>query len=243
MMNKYIRFFLVSALCLFASGCNTAPKVSKWADIEGLPKQFAVYGEVFWNERSSRKLRKFIAESGSLFKGKTVYDIGTGTGIYALLAIHAGSKYVVATDIDRDSVLNARFNAGHFGVEDKIDIRLVSENTPEAYSVLKEGERFDLIISGPPWGSGKPQNVKERQHLDEDYILLKSMLKDLRRHLNPGGNAFLLIGNANAVKLIKDLAGRQHLKTEILDENSDGAFVEVSGADYILPVIIKITPI
>lgn len=248
-MTNCIRFILGFTFCLFTSACSTSPKVSLWVEVEGLPRQLAVHEGVFW-ARGTVNFREFIARSGGLFKDKTVYDIGTGTGIYALLAIHAGSKYAVATDIDPDAVANARFNARHFGVEDKIDVRLVSQSTPQAYSVLKEGERFDIVVSNPPWFGAKPRDLKSRQTTDEGFLLIKSIISDLRSYLNPGGTAFLAIGNTHAVKLVQSLAAEQHLKMEILDEQTNKAFIKASAMSldsnfdgFFFPaVIIKITP-
>ena len=44
-------------------------------------------------------------------KGKRVWDHGTGTGVLAIFAGHLGAAYVLADDIDENSVRNARENA------------------------------------------------------------------------------------------------------------------------------------
>jgi release factor glutamine methyltransferase len=246
MINSCIKFVLGLALCIFVSACSTSPKIAGWVNVEGVPKQLAVYDGVFW-AMGTKNFREYIVTSGGVFKDKTIYDIGTGTGVYALLALQSGSKFAVATDIDPDAVLNAKFNAKHFGVEDKIDVRLVPESNPGAYVVLKENERFDIVVSNPPWFGDKPSDLKNRQTTDENYMLIRSIIKDLDRHLNPGGFALLAIGNTYAITLIQDLAAEHHLEMEILDANTNQAFIKAaafpSQNGFFFPAaIIKLTP-
>lgn len=73
---------------------------------------------------------------------KRALDLGTGCGIQALyLATHC--ENVVATDISHRAVAITAFNAALNGVE--IDIRQGSLFEPV------EGEKFDLIVSNPPF--------------------------------------------------------------------------------------------
>ncbi|WP_454050775.1 DUF7059 domain-containing protein [Cellulomonas sp. Marseille-Q8402] len=70
-------------------------------------------------------------------------DLGTGCGIQALHASrHSGS--VVATDISSRALGFARFNAALAGVG-PLELRLGSMLEPVA------GERFDLVVSNPPF--------------------------------------------------------------------------------------------
>ena len=66
----------------------------------------------------------------------TVLDMGTGTGVLAIMAAKLGAVNVVAVDIDENSVKNAQENAEANGVT--IDVRLGS-NVPEG--------TYDLIMA------------------------------------------------------------------------------------------------
>ena len=57
-------------------------------------------------------------------KGKRVWDHGTGTGVLAIFAKYLGAEYVLADDIDDNSIRNARENAAANNVE--IDVRLAA---------------------------------------------------------------------------------------------------------------------
>ena len=55
--------------------------------------------------------------------GQRVIDIGTGSGILAIVAAHMGAKEVLATDLDAVAVRVATENAALNGFGDKIDCR------------------------------------------------------------------------------------------------------------------------
>ncbi len=94
----------------------------------------------------------------------TVLDMGTGTGVLAIMAAKLGAEKVVAVDIDENSVKNARENAEANGVT--IDVRLGS-NVPEGtYNLIMANIHRNillaqtadyartLIIGGELWLSG-----------------------------------------------------------------------------------------
>ncbi len=56
--------------------------------------------------------------------GDRVLDLGTGSGILAIAAAKLGAFYVLALDIDPDTVSNARENIKKNKVQKKIDLRL-----------------------------------------------------------------------------------------------------------------------
>lgn len=74
-----------------------------------------------------------------------ILDIGTGTGVIALMmAQRSAAQTIVGVDID--AVATARANS-NFGISPWSD-RLVAYNMPvQQY----EGEKFDLIVSNPPY--------------------------------------------------------------------------------------------
>ena len=57
------------------------------------------------------------------YKGGTLLDVGTGSGILAIAAARLGADDVVAVDIDPDAVRVAKENVAHNGLEKAIDVR------------------------------------------------------------------------------------------------------------------------
>lgn len=74
------------------------------------------------------------------FTNKTVYDIGTGSGILGITAAKLGAKKVYMSDIDEMAVQSARKNAALNGVLGKTEISLTN---------LLDGmtEKADVVVS------------------------------------------------------------------------------------------------
>ncbi|MDU7361420.1 MAG: methyltransferase [Propionibacteriaceae bacterium] len=114
-------------------------------------------------------------------------DLGTGCGVQSLhLAQHA--DHVVATDVNRRALEMARQSAELTGVD--IDFRDGSLFEPVA------GERFDLIVSNPPYVMSPPAEEGATLTYRETNFsgdgLLQAILREAPAHLAPGGSLQLL---------------------------------------------------
>ena len=72
--------------------------------------------------------------------GETMADIGTGSGILAIVAAKLGAKEVCAVDLDRKVVEIAEENCGHNSVEDIVDVKQM-----DRFSKLNQ--KFNLIVA------------------------------------------------------------------------------------------------
>jgi len=175
-----------------------------------------LFDTVFWEPDDTNSLRDVIRATPAV-KGKDVLEIGAGSGLISLCCAKAGANRVVATDINPHAVANARYNAERLGLADRVEVRQVAKFDPGAYSVLKPGEKFDVIISNPPWEDRRPTTIDRYAMDDEGFSLLRSILKDLKTRLNPGGRAFLAYGCVSAVKTLKRLAPEYGLAYQVYD--------------------------
>lgn len=57
------------------------------------------------------------------YRGGTLLDVGTGSGILAIAAARLGARDIVAVDIDPDAVRVAKENVAHNGLSDRIDVK------------------------------------------------------------------------------------------------------------------------
>ena len=74
--------------------------------------------------------------------GKSVLDIGTGSGVLAIAARKRGATIVVAADYDADAIQSAQENL-ELNVADNISLMLLDLAEPDALGV----RRFDLVFA------------------------------------------------------------------------------------------------
>lgn len=111
-------------------------------------------------------------------------DLGTGCGIQAL-HLNAHCDEIVATDTNERALALAAMTARLGGMS--WDLRHGSLFEPVA------GERFDLIVSNPPFvvGSGARDYIYRDSGLAGD-ALCQSLIEQVGDHLRPGGTAHIM---------------------------------------------------
>jgi len=119
---------------------------------------------------------------------ESVLDLGTGCGIQAMHAARHADR-VVATDISARALELAGINARLNDI-DNIEFRLGSLFDPVA------GERFDHIISNPPFViTPRVPGVPSYEYRDGGMVgdaLVEAVVRGAAAHLTPGGVAQLL---------------------------------------------------
>jgi len=123
--------------------------------------------------------------------GFRVLDMGTGSGAIALSIAHARPDIeVVAVDASEAALGVARENAQRLNIP---NVRLLHSD----WFVALAGERFDLIVSNPPYIAADDEHLSQGDVRFEPLSALASgrdglddirrILKDAGDHLNPGG--------------------------------------------------------
>jgi release factor glutamine methyltransferase len=96
-----------------------------------------------------------------------IADVGTGSGCLAVALAHElPLARVVATDISSAALEVARRNAARHGVSERIEFRQM--NLLSSYLTDPAEERFDLIVSNPPYigraeAAELPREVREHE--------------------------------------------------------------------------------
>ncbi|WP_242347017.1 methyltransferase [Anaeromyxobacter terrae] len=119
--------------------------------------------------------------------GKLAYDVGTGTGVLALVLARAGAR-VVATDVEAAAAACARENAARLGLADRVEV-VQADLFPEG------GAPADLVVSNPPWLPAEAASPLERAVYDPGGRFLERLLRALPGRLAPGGEAWIVISD------------------------------------------------
>lgn len=248
--SRRVAFVLLLSLL---AACSTrkpaAPKdsaiyasISAWRSIEDLPRPISQFETVFWEPADTDSLRLLIRSTDTVH-GKTIMEIGAGTGLISLCCAQYGAARVVATDINSNAVTCANFNAAWLKLDRRIETRLVSEEKPGAFEVIRDDERFDLIISNPPWVDQKVKNLAEYALYDPGWRLLATLMDGLPAHLTPGGKCLLAYGSVSGVKAVISEANKRGYRSVILDDRKlddlpeeflPGMLIEVVVPDELL---------
>lgn len=119
--------------------------------------------------------------------GKTVLDVGCGTGVLAFVLLQRGASSAIGTDIEARAVESARQNSELLALDDRF-------SAVEA-DLFPEGERADCIVFNAPWVPGTPRTRLDRAVFDEGGSTLRRFLTGLSDHLSNDGVAAIIISD------------------------------------------------
>ena len=140
-------------------------------------------------------------------------DVGTGSGAIALsLAAEGPFLHVVATDSSSDALTVAAHNAQRTGVQDYVELR-----HGELWEPLAEGERFDVIVSNPPYIAEQDREmlapeVREWEpaqalYAGNGFALLDPLIEGAAARLQPAGLLAVEVGLGQAEQVAERLQG------------------------------------
>lgn len=141
----------------------------------------------------------------SLDVESTAFDIGVGTGVLSIILAMRDVQKIVATDQDDRAIKCAKENIALLGLGSQIE--LVKAN-------LFPSGKASLIVCNPPWVPARPSSSLEHAVYDPDSQMLKGFLAELKNHLLPQGEGWLILSDL-AEHL--DLRTRQELLSWIGD--------------------------
>jgi release factor glutamine methyltransferase len=144
---------------------------------------------------SSERFAEFI--DGLDLSGKSVIDVGTGSGVLALAAARAGAASVIAADINPNAAISAAENAHSNGLGDRV--RGVACNLLAAFAPRP---LFDVILSSPPKHAGEPRDLADRGwHAGPAYRDVAALFDQARERLKPGGRIYVMVSSDSDLDL------------------------------------------
>ena len=122
---------------------------------------------------------------------KTILDIGTGTGVIALMIAQKSNAIITAIEIDEDSCFQAKVNFRNSLFSDKIISKHISFQ--EFYNT--NSKKFDLIVSNPPYFINSLKSKKIGQNLSKhnDLLSFEDLLLGVLKLLNKKGKFCLIL--------------------------------------------------
>lgn len=149
-----------------------------------------------------------LADVFEVHSGESVLDIGCGAGLLGMIAAQrSGTGRVVLLDADAEAVRSARRAVDAAGLHNA-DVR-----ASDVASAIT-GERFDVVVSNPPFHLGKAV----------DLSLPRRFIRDTWQCLEPNGRLYLV---ANRTLPYERVIAEQFGDVRVLH---DGARFKVLGA-------------
>jgi release factor glutamine methyltransferase len=127
----------------------------------------------------------------------SVLDMGTGSGVQAILAA-SKAKRVLAVDVNPEAVRCAKGNIAMNGMAGRIKV-------VQSDLFTKVSGRFSLILFDPPFRWTAPRDLWERSTADEGYATLQTFLSESRAHLIKNGRIILGFGTSGDIAYLKYL--------------------------------------
>ena len=158
-------------------------------------------------------------------KETSILDMCAGSGCIAVsLAALGGYFCIMGADISHEAVFTARKNAARLCGSGTVRFR-----ESDLFSAFSAEERFDVIVSNPPYiESGEidalePEvsRFEPRTALDgagDGLCFYRRLCADCTRHLNDGGHVYFEIGSRQGEAVLSLLEARGFTETEIIKD-------------------------
>ena len=144
--------------------------------------------------------------------GCRALDVGTGTGVIALMLAQRGAATVDAVEIDANAAEQARRN---FATSPWAD-RLAAIHAPFAgFAERAQPEQYDLIVSNPPYfqQSLQPSDAQRAQARHADALPQQVLLQGAARLLKPNGALCVILPTAIATPFAEQAAAHGLYRT------------------------------
>lgn len=135
---------------------------------------------------------------------KHILDIGTGTGIIALMLAQKCGAKIDAIDIDHNACIQATENVNNSAWKERITI---IQTSLQKFSEENTNYKYDLIVSNPPYfvDSSKAMEESRTNARHTDQLPYDDLLNGLLKLLSPTGKFYVILPTKES-ELFRDLA-------------------------------------
>lgn len=132
---------------------------------------------------------------------KQILDIGTGTGLIALMLAQRSDAEVWGVEIEKNAAEEAEFNVRNSPWNDRVFI----ENKPFQDFVKECKNSFDVIVSNPPFFSNSYKNEEKNKAIARHNHLLpfSELVRGAKHVLNEKGSLAIVLPNIPALEFIE----------------------------------------
>ena len=162
-------------------------------------KQFTV-----WHDKCAMKVGTdgvLLGAWSHVGDAQRILDIGTGTGLVALMLAQRSKAFIIALEKDCAAVRQAIENVSHSPWQDRIEV------VEADFRCYTSTTQFDVIVSNPPYftNSLKCPNRQRNTARHDNELTYEELLKGVSQLLSTDGE-FTIIIPADASEKVKEIA-------------------------------------
>lgn len=120
-----------------------------------------------------------------------ILEIGTGCGVIALIVAQRSQARIDAIEIDEQSVIQARENAGNSPWKDRINII----HCPLQNYARRTVEKYDMVISNPPYFTHSLKSPFEKRNISrhDDELSFDDLIKGSSELMLPDASLWVIL--------------------------------------------------
>ncbi len=134
-------------------------------------------------------------------EAKSILDVGTGTGLIALMMAQRSNAKITAVEIDESACREALMNIQNSPWPDQIE---VCHTTFQEFQQVTD-QRFDHIVSNPPYfeNSSRPEELNRRNARHNDELPFNDLIERSTKLLQPSGHLSVILPVNVSEKFVK----------------------------------------
>jgi release factor glutamine methyltransferase len=167
---------------------------------------------------STRFLLEYLSELA--LAGKTLLELGCGSGIISITASQAGA-IVTSSDLSGRALENTALNAS----QNTVTLNLINSDLFDHII-----GRYDYIIINPPYYAKHPVTEAELAwHCGENFEYFEKLFRQLPRHVHTSSYVVMVLTRGCDIKTIFNIANRNGITPKLIREKT----VLFDGRDYL----------
>lgn len=145
---------------------------------------------------------------------ESILDIGTGTGVIALMMAQKGTAMITAIDIDASACEQSKENIGNSPWPDRI--KVLNESLQQF--TINNQHKFDLIVSNPPYFVDAYKSLEEarNQARHADQLPFNEFINCAKLLLHEKGKICIILPTRESIKFRELAAANQLYLTRIM---------------------------
>ncbi len=153
--------------------------------------------------------------------GKSVLDLGCGTGLFAVVAAKRGAREAWATDVSPEAAACAERNATRNGVA-------VRGSVGDLFEPVR-GRRFDLIVTNPPQTPAPDAAWGPKFGGEDGLRFFERILREASDHLEENGRLLTMLISLADTRRFAELASERFRLENLGESERDFTREEYAG--------------